>query len=154
MKVFVKTIVGKTIVLDVEPSFSIERVKQMYQDHEGIPPHQQRLIYAGTQLEDKRILSDYRITNEATLRCVLTLKGGYQIFMYTEKAETITLDVESSDTIRDVKDKIYKQSGIHPDTQRIIFAGRLLKDSDNLDQCNIRKETTLKLYVKRGGGDS
>jgi ubiquitin C len=106
MQIFVKTLTGKTITLEVKSSNMINNIKVKIQDKKDILPNQHHLIFTGKQLKNSHPLSDYNIQKRSTLHLVLHFHGGMQIFIEMLTNRTTTLNVESLITIKIIKVKI------------------------------------------------
>ncbi|CAF3462711.1 unnamed protein product [Rotaria sp. Silwood2] len=143
MTIFVKTLTKNIITLEVEPNDTIENVKAIIQVEKSIPPDQQRLIFTDKQLENDRTISDYNIQKDATL--YLLLPNEILIFVKIRDGNTIRLIVQSSSTIKDVKDEIQDKEHIPSDQQRLIFAGKELTDHRTLPEYNVQENSRLEL---------
>jgi ubiquitin C len=138
MKIFVKSSTGRTVCLRVNPADTVHTVKTKIQE-------QQYLVYDGVQLEDDRTLADYGIEHKS----VLDLKEKMQIFIVeTLAGTTITLEVESSETIDNIKERIKESEGFPKGQQCLIFDNKQLEDNSTLADNNISEGSTLLLVLR------
>ncbi|KAJ4803684.1 Polyubiquitin [Rhynchospora pubera] len=177
MRICVKTWEGKTVILDTNISDTVANIKRIIADQERIPVCKQRLIFREKELEDHFVLADYNVENESKLDLVLCCgkcmllhgefhdhtdredlvrplrrhKGDMSIFLVEMNGKIKTLEVETSDTIENLKAKVQEKLGIPVREQRLIFHGKQLEDERTLAEYNIRKENFIHLVLRLRG---
>ena len=166
MQVFVKDFSGKTTTLDVEPSNSVEELKKKYEDLTGISSQEQRLIFAGKQLNDENAIEEYGIASNNTLHLTSFLLGGGEtgtsggsgsgtkhVYVRTLRGKSIAIDVNDGDTIKSVKDKITDIEGIPADQMRLVFNGKQMEDGNTIQDYGIQDDSSIHLVLRLRGGN-
>ena len=139
------TLTGKRIPIRVGSADKIINVKKLIWESEGIPTELQKLLFGGKQLEGDHTVSDYKIVKGSTLHLLVHSTEGMHFSVETHTDRTLTLEVDSFDSIKSVKNKIQETEGIPADQQRLTFKGMDLQDDRILSDYNIRNGTSLKL---------
>lgn len=170
IQIFVRNLAGKTLALHVDPYSRVHDLKETLQRREGVPYREQRLIFAGKQLEDRRTLADYNIQKHNTLHLLLRLRSGprrvrdnhleyarmtntqigdsMRIFVKTLTGKTITLEVRNNDTVLKIKNLIQDKEEIPSHLQYLIFAGMQLEDDAEINEYDIRRDDTFHLVTR------
>lgn len=156
MQIYAKTEAGKVITLDTCSSDFIIQIKANIQEIEGIPAELQGLVYKREELDNFRRLADYNIRNHSTLRLrelnlidmQVMQSGNMQIYVKTLKNRSIALNVDSTDTVTNLKIKIQDKEGISPYHQRLIYNGKIIENAKMLSDYDIQSGATLYLVLR------
>lgn len=147
MKLFVKTLTGKTVVLSPNPGDTVLDLKSQIQDKEGIPPTQQCLVCAGRQLPDELTISTAGIQNQSVLHLVLRVPshGPIQVTVEGSDGRRFEVDTNVEDTVENVKARLEEEGGVAKGDQTLLFEGTPLEDGRTLGSYDIRDGSTLQL---------
>lgn len=147
MQIFIKTLTGKTITIDTDASTTIFELKMMIQDKEGVPPDEQRIIFAGKEVDNDTTIMDSNYQHDSIYHLLFRFPGGMQIFIRTACGGLKILDTESSESIQKIKEKICDRERVHVTQQTLIFEGKELENRRTLKDYHIQKENTISLVT-------
>ena len=151
MQIFVKTFNGRSITLDVDPSDTIEQVKELIENKERIYKERQSLVIKGKTLEDHKTLNDYKIQKESTLYLSIRDRGVFFYVIYNDEGDKIMIDgiCPCCSNVDYLKKKIEEQLGINPESQELSLNGKFFEDnSASLASYGIDDRSQVKLTIK------
>ncbi|XP_027216634.2 polyubiquitin isoform X2 [Penaeus vannamei] len=152
MIIYVKTLTGKTLTIEVTPQDTVEVLKAKIQDIEGVPIDQQRLIFSGNQLEDERTLEDFNISSESVLHLILRLRGGgirmFFLNVVLPSADVIQPVVNGQTTVSEVKKLLEEEDpSLKGRKYRLMVAQQAMDSSKTLEYYGITSEAVIRLEL-------
>lgn len=157
--VYVQTLTGKLMLVKVTNMTTVLRLKEKLEQLEGFPTDAQRLIFAGHNMDELKLLKDYGIGPYSKVHLVLRIGGGdrrgdggdFQVFVKTTTGKTFTVRVLSTTTVSELKQKIKDKEGVPVDQQRVLFRGTELNDNYDMKKYNISVDAMVHLVVRLRG---
>jgi len=147
MQIHIRFATGNVISLQTQLFDTIGYLKKKIEEKDRIPIDQQRLFFNGQSLDDRKTLNSYGIQPNATLELALRLHTEFEIYVKTLRGSRFDLNVQSTDSVHSVKQKIQEKEGIPANCQKLLFDGQPLDDTKTLSECNISRHSELCLII-------
>ena len=148
--VFVKTLDGRTIVLTVHAHDTVDQVKHQIEKQEGIPVDKQRLICIGEQLRSNLRFLNHDVQSESVVHLVKREGLSFEIYIDTPSGKSYVFEVQPTDSLDKLREKVYNKERIPFDAQRIFLGNNLLSDSCSLSESGVMSLSSLRLEIEEG----